>query len=137
MVGCAAFNLIFNYITVGIPEINILGAAIGTLICYVLIMTISLFFLFRITNLKINYMTVFIKPLISALMCGGSAYLVSKVIMLSASENIASVVGIAFGAMVYIASLVFLRAITEEDIKRLPKGEKIAALYNKLPGIKK
>lgn len=137
MVWCAGFKLIFNYITVGMPSINIRGAALGTLICYVLIMTISLIFLFRITDLRINYMTVFIKPLISALMCAGSAYLVSWLVMPYSSENVATILGIAAGAMVYVASLVLLRAITEEDIKRLPQGEKLAAVYNKLPGIKK
>ena len=137
MVGCAAFKLIFNYITVGIPEINILGAAVGTLICYVLIMVISLFFLFRITELKINYMTVFIKPLISALLCAVTAFGVSRLVLSFASENIATVLGIGCGGVVYVASLILLRAITEEDIRRLPKGEKLAAIYNKLPGIKK
>ena len=137
MVGCAAFKLIFNYIAVGIPEINILGAADGTLICYVLIMVISLFFLFRITELKINYMTVFIKPLISALLCAVTAFGVSRLVLSFASENIATVLGIGCGGVIYVASLILLRAITEEDIRRLPKGEKLAAIYNKLPGIKK
>lgn len=137
MIGCAAFKLIFNYITVGIPEINIRGAAIGTLICYVLIMSISLFFLFRITDLKINYMTVFIKPLISALLCAATACAVSSLILPHASENVATILGVGCGAVVYVVSLILLRVITEQDVKRLPKGEKLAAIYNKLPSIKK
>ncbi|MBQ7055152.1 MAG: polysaccharide biosynthesis C-terminal domain-containing protein, partial [Oscillospiraceae bacterium] len=137
MVGCAAFKLTFNYITVGIPQINILGAAIGTLICYVLIMLISMYFLLRITKLRINFMTVFIKPAISAILCAITAVVVSRVVMLGASENVGTVIGIGCGAVVYAASLVILRAITEDDIKRLPKGEKLAVIYNKLPGIKK
>lgn len=137
MVGCAAFKLIFNYITVGIPEINILGAAIGTLICYIMIMFISLFFLFRITELRINYMTVFIKPLLSAVLCAGTAKLISWLIMPIASENIATILGIVCGGVVYVASLILFGAITEEDIRRLPKGEKLVVLYNKLPGKKK
>jgi len=136
MVGCAAFKLTFNYITVGIPQINILGAAIGTLICYVLIMVISMFFLLRITNLKLNFMNVFIKPLISALLCAATAVLVAKGVMTLASENVGTVIGIMCGAVVYVVSLVLLRAITEEDIKKLPKGDRLAAIYKKLPGIK-
>lgn len=137
MVGCAAFKLTFNYITVGIPQINILGAAIGTLICYVLIMLISMYFLLRITKLRINFMTVFIKPAVSAILCAITAVVVSRVVMLGASENVGTIVGIGCGAVVYVVSLVLLRAITEDDIKRLPKGEKLAVIYNKLPGIKK
>lgn len=136
MVGCAAFKLVFNYITVGIPEINIRGAAIGTLICYILIMSISLFFLIRITGLKLNYMTVFIKPLISALLCAGAAFGVSSFLMNLTSEKLATVAGIGVAVIVYAAALVLLRAISEEDIRRLPKGDALARLYNKLPGIK-
>ncbi len=136
MVGCAAFKLTFNYITVGMPQINILGAAIGTLICYVLIMLISMYFLLRTTKLNINYMTVFVKPAVSAVLCAITAVVVSRVVMLGASENAGTVVGIGCGAIVYVASLVFMRAITEDDIKRLPKGEKLAEIYNKLPGVK-
>lgn len=137
MAVCASIKLIANYIMVGIPEINIRGAAIGTLVCYVMIMTISLCFLFRITELKINYMTVFIKPLISALLCAGTAYLVSSVLRAAMSQNIATILGICAGGVIYLASLVLLRGITEEDFKMLPKGEKLAAVYARLPGIGK
>ena len=137
MIGCASFKLAFNYITVAIPQINIRGAAVGTLICYVAIMTISLFFLLRITNLKLNYMTVFVKPLISALLCGGGALITSLILEKYVSIKLATIFGIAVGGVIYIASLVLLRAITEEDLKMLPKGDKLAAFYRKLPGIKK
>ena len=133
MVGCAAFKLAFNYLTVGIPEINIRGAAMGTLICYVLIMSISLFFLVKITGLRLNYMTVFIKPLVSALLCAGSAFGVSLLLRNVTGEKLATVAGIAVAVVVYVVALILLRAISEDDIRRLPKGETLARLYNKLP----
>ena len=137
MVVCAVFKLLFNYITVGIPEINILGAAMGTLLCYVFIMTISMYFLVKITKLKLDYKTVFIKPLISALLCAGVAYGTSLVCGSFVSEKLSTIVGIGCGGIVYVVALFLLRAITEEDIKKLPKGEKLAKLYAKLPGGKK
>ena len=137
MVGCAAFKLVFNYVTVGIPEINILGAAIGTLICYVLIMSISLVFLVKNTSLKLDYMRTFIKPLISALFCGISARLSAELLELIVSERLATVCGIAVGGLVYVAALVLLRVINEEDVRKLPKGETLARLYAKLPMAKK
>ncbi len=137
MAVCAAIKLTANYIMVGIPGINIRGAAIGTLICYVLIMTISLYYLFKITDLRVNYMTVFIKPLIAALLCGGTAYLTSSLLGVVLPYKLSVIIGIGAGGIVYLASLVLLRAITDEDLKMLPKGEKLAAVYNKLPGIKK
>jgi len=137
MVGCAAFKLAFNYVTVGIPEINIKGAAVGTLLCYVMIMSISLFFLVKKTAVKLNYVTVFIKPLVAALLCGAAAWGTAALLGLYVSEKLATVCGIAVGGVVYVASLILLRAIDEEDVRKMPKGEKLVKLYMKLPGIKK
>ncbi len=137
MVVCAAFKLVFNYITVGIPEINIKGAPIGTLLCYILIMTISLYFLIRNTKLKLNYITVFVKPAISAILCGVSARLSAEAFQMIFSERFSTLLGIAVGIIVYLAALILLRAISEEDICRLPKGDKLARLYRKLTGIKR
>lgn len=137
MIGCAAFKLVFNYITVGVPQINILGAAMGTLLCYVLIMSISLVFLVKNTSVKLNYKKVFVKPLVSAILCGVSARIISELLQLLVSEKIATIGGIIVGGVVYVASLILLRAISEEDVRKFPKGEKLAKLYARLPGIKK
>ena len=137
MIGCAAFKLVFNYITVGIPEINIKGAPIGTLLCYIMIMSISMYFLVKNSGVRLNYVTVFAKPALSAILCGLSARIVYWLLNPLVSEKLATICGIAVGGGVYLAALVLLRAISEEDIKRLPKGEKLAKLYAKLPGKKK
>lgn len=136
MVVCASIKLATNYILVGIPEINIRGAAIGTLICYILIMTISLFFLFRITKIRPNYKTTFIRPALSALLCAGAAYGVCRLLETHFGNTISTIGGMAVGGVVYLVALILLRAITEDDIRRLPKGEKLAQLYQKLPGLK-
>ncbi|MBQ3055206.1 MAG: polysaccharide biosynthesis protein [Oscillospiraceae bacterium] len=136
MVVCASLKLIINYILVGIPEINIRGAAIGTLICYVLIMTISLFFLFRIANIRPNFKTTFIRPTLSAVICAAAAYGAYELFHIVLPGNLSTILAIGVAAVVYVVCLVLLRAITEDDIKMLPKGEKLAQLYRKLPGIK-
>ena len=136
MAVCAVVKLGINYVLVGTPSINIRGAAIGTLVCYVLIMTISLHFLFKITDLKPNYASTFIKPAISGLCCAGSAWGACRLFELFLPGKLATVAAIVVGALVYIAVLILIRAITEEDIRMLPKSEKILKVYRRLPGIK-
>lgn len=135
MIVCASVKLIVNYILVGIPEINIMGAAIGTLICYVLIMVTSLVFLFRITDFSPNYISVFIKPLISGLLCAGAAEGSAYVFDMFMPQRLSVVPAIAVGVIVYAAALILLRAISEDDLKMLPKGEKLVAYYRKLPSV--
>jgi len=136
LVACASLKLVINYVLVGIPEINIRGAAIGTLICYILIMSISLFFLFRTAKIKPNFKTTFIRPTLSALICAAAAYGAYALLHAVLPGNLSTVLAIGVAAVVYVVCLVLLRAITEDDIKLLPKGEKLAKLYRKLPGIK-
>lgn len=136
MLVCATLKLIINYILVGIPEINIRGAAIGTLICYILIMSISLWFLFRITKVRPNLKTTFFRPTMSAICCAASAAGAFALIHKFFSSNISTILAIGIAGVVYVLCLILFRAITEDDIKMLPKGEKLARLYRKLPGIK-
>jgi stage V sporulation protein B len=135
MIVCASVKLIVNYILVGIPEINIMGAAIGTLICYVLIMVTSLVFLFRITSFSPDYISVFIKPLASGLLCAGAAVGSAYIFDMFMPQRLSVIPAIAVGATVYAAALILLRAISEEDLEMLPQGEKLVAYYRKLPSI--
>lgn len=139
MAVCAVIKLSTNYILVGTPSINIRGAAIGTLVCYVLIMCISLFFLFKITKIKPNLISIFLKPALSGLLCALSAFGVCRLLQQIEAfpAKLATVAAILVGGIVYVLALLILRAIDEDDLKMLPKSQKLIALYNKLPGIKK
>ncbi len=139
MAVCAVIKLSVNYVLVGTPSINIRGAAIGTLICYVLIMTISLYFLFKITKIKPDLVSIFLKPAISGLGCGGGALIVCRLLQTinGFPSKLATVIAILSGGIIYVALLILLRAITEDDLSKLPKGQKLIAIYRRLPGIKK
>ena len=135
MAVCAAIKLAINYVLVGIPSINIRGAAIGTLICYVMIMTISLFFLFKIIRFKPSLTSTFLKPAIAGLACAGSALGAYKLLSGVISPNLSTVLAIIVGGMVYLMVLILIRGIAQDDILMLPKGQKLLKYYLKLPGI--
>ncbi|MEG2378442.1 MAG: polysaccharide biosynthesis C-terminal domain-containing protein, partial [Clostridia bacterium] len=136
MAGCSVVKIVLNYVMVAIPEINIRGAALSTLVCYILIMTISVFFLLRVTDIRPNFVSIFIKPLIAALLCAASAFFACRGLDIFLPGKIATIAGIGVGVVVYLVSLVLIRAISEEDIAMLPHGDKLVNFYRKLPGIK-
>ena len=51
-------------------------------------------------------------------------------------SNLYSLVGIAVAALLYVVLALVFRAVEEEDIKILPKGEKLLVLFRKLKLIK-
>lgn len=123
----AALKIVINYILVGIPAINIMGAPIGTMVCYIFIFGANLYCLLKYSKTKISVVPVFVKPLLSALACGAAAWGAQKIAaMLLGSSSLTTVLAIGVAALAYIAMLLLLKAISYEDVASFPKGQKIA-----------
>ena len=67
-------KIIVNYILVGIPEINIQGANMGSMVCYSFVTIVALFVLCRQTKIVPDFVSIFVKPLIASVICGAAAY---------------------------------------------------------------
>lgn len=123
-------KVIVNYILVGNPNINIAGAPIGTLCCYITITTLNLIAIRRMmkenTPRTIRAMA---KPLVAALVMGGAAWAAAGLLSRVVSSNTLICLGaIALAGVVYAIMVVALKIITMDDCMLLPKGEKIAKI---------
>lgn len=124
-------KLVLNYTLVGIPEINVMGAGTGTLVCYLFITVFSLYFLCRETKVTPNFVVIFLKPLLASLLCVGAAYLVQKTAAMVISARLATVLAIAVAGVVYVVCMLWFKALHKSDIIMLPKGQKIAKILEK------
>ncbi len=129
----AAIKVVFNFIFVSIPEINIQGAAIGTVICYLFIFVANTVTLIRATGVVPNFFKSLGKPFIAAVFCGIAAYGVS----LFDDSKINTLLAIGAAVVVYFIALVILNAFEVDDVITLPKGDKIAKIMLKLHIIRK
>ena len=120
-----------NVILVLQPRINIMGSAYSTLVCYVFMVTASLFSLKKATGVRLRIGRVFLRPLTAALCCGAAAWAPNGLLGRVISVKAATVAAIGLAALVYLAVLLLVRAFTKEDILSLPKGEKIAQTLEK------
>lgn len=128
-------KVIINYILVGNPEINIQGAPIGTLVCYALIAVINLIIVRRMLAEKPNYFAIFLKPILATAVMGAAAWasygLFSRVLFGSyAACALATLLTIGVAVVVYFILVLALRVVTAEDLRMIPKGEKIARLLH-------
>ncbi|MBR2132358.1 MAG: oligosaccharide flippase family protein [Oscillospiraceae bacterium] len=128
-------KVIINYVLVSNPDINIKGAPIGTLICYGLIAVLNLGIVYRLLEDKPSYLRIFFKPVLASAAMGGSAWasygLISRVLSGGyAASSLATFCAIGIAVVVYFILVVALRIITYEDLKMIPKGEKIARLLH-------
>lgn len=123
-------KVLVNYWLVGIPELNITGAAIGTVCCYAVITVLNLVSMARLTDgQKASPVKSLIKPLLAALAMGLAAYMSYHVLhTYLSSQKLACLAAVAVGVVVYGIFVFVLRVITYEDCMLLPKGEKIAKI---------
>ncbi len=133
ILGGAVAKFIYNYIMIGRPEINVQGAAGASVVCYVIMAGLNLIQLIRCTHIRIDYVSVFLKPFVAAAACGGTAWGVFTLLTgnLELSSKLSCLISIAFGATVYAIVLLLVKGIVKDDLEMLPKGEKIAKVLAK------
>ena len=124
----AFIKVAVNFIFVGIPTVNIKGAAIGTFASYFYIAVANMLSLIKYTGVKPNIYKIIIKPFTAALACG----LFTVVLNFDFMGKIGTVLEIAVAAVVYFAVLIALNTFEASDVTTLPKGEKILKLLTKL-----
>ena len=123
-----------NWFLVATPQINIYGAPIGTICCYITMCAMNLIFIRRSIKAPISMRSIFIRPLLPSLIMGAVAFVIYQGAMsvLPQGRSLYTLVGmcasIAAAVIVYAISAIRLRAITAEDMKLIPKGDKIAKL---------
>ncbi|MBQ7288392.1 MAG: polysaccharide biosynthesis protein [Clostridia bacterium] len=126
-------KIVLNYILVGIPDINITGAAIGTIACYSYICIANYICVLRYTKVKVRLFTVAVKPMICALLCGLSALSVSILLKNSGiSLRLSTLTSIVVAVIVYAILIILTRTIDKNDIISLPKGKKLLKVLEKL-----
>ncbi len=128
----ALLKIVVNFTLVGIPEINIKGAPIGTAVCYFYICVMNLIFFIKYSKVRINFYKTLLKPLIAAVFCGASAYIVFELISSSLSTMISAVLSVGCAVVVYVLSVLLLKVLTKDDVLMLPKGEKILKVLEKI-----
>ncbi len=121
-------KLIVNYFLVRQPEIHIVGAPIGTVLCYVLITLLNLGAILLTIRPAPSLLRVVWKPVLATAAMAGTAWLVYDVLSWRLSNGLSCLVSIAAAAVVYLGMVLVLRIITRDDCDLLPKGNLIARL---------
>ena len=132
MLASGVLKLVVVFILSGNPAIGILGAPIGTALCNLCIAVLNLFSIGKCVEQKPALVRNLLRPVIPSALMGAVAFGCWKglqaVMGTDASRVILCGVPIAAAAVVYVICVIVFRAITAEDCKLLPKGEKIARL---------
>ncbi len=108
-------KIIVNIILVRIPSVNIYSAPLGTGFCY-LFMLADLVIVLNKKVTKIEFANSVLKPLVSALICGGAAFAVSLI----SSQKIVTVFAVLTAIIVYFIMLFITKTFFKDELKNLP-----------------
>ncbi len=118
-----------NYILVGNPNIGILGAPIGTFVCFLVIMTLNLIAMKRVLKDPPKILPSMWRSMVAALVMGVVTYFVYELLMGWRNSFALCCVGaIGVAVIVYLLLVIIIKPVTYSDCLLLPKGEKIAKI---------
>lgn len=120
-----------NYVFVGIPKVNIQGAGLGTLVGYFFIIVVAIYYLCKETNVKLGFISTVLKPTLASLICGAVAYFAIRIFSLHTSNFVSLILSVILSVLVYFISVILLGTLTKDELKILPKGEKIIKVLEK------
>ena len=130
MLVCGVAKLAVVYMLVGNPAIGLMGAPIGALICYFCIAILNLLAIAKLVPQKPRLLGALLRPALAAITMGVAVWATQKGILWLLGDGVSNLIlcggSIAVGVVVYFVAVVLFKAITADDCKLLPKGEKIA-----------
>ena len=125
--GCAAKLIVNNFM---VRHVGAVGAAVGTLVCYVIVAVLELLLIKRVIPAAPEYTRVFAKPMVAAGVMGIAVWAVYGLLHRFLGNTLSAMGAIGVGVVVYAVLVVALKAISRQDLSLMPKGDKIAKLLH-------
>lgn len=126
-----AIKIATNFFLVAVPSINVKGAPIGTILCYVFLFFVSMYILCKQIEMVPDIKTTFLKPFAAAVFCGAAAIISYTLLDMALSSRLSTVISIIFAVIIYAICLLFFKALTKDDINMLPKGKIFVKILEK------
>lgn len=133
----AVVKVILTYVLVSIPTIQVKGAAISTVVTYVIAAILNLYSVKRHTNVEIKFVDTILRPVIAGVIMAVVVKITNMYTIALIGSKLSTVLSIGVGAVVYGLSLLLIGAVTTEDLKLFPKGEKLARLLKRIGLLRK
>lgn len=128
----AATKIILNYVLIVIPQINVLGAVISTIACYLVAATFNLVMLVKATKVMPNLMDALVKPSFASLLMGIACFSVYHLLyMVFPNNTIVTFVAIIISIGVYGLVMLLIKGISEDEILLLPAGRRLSGILKK------
>ena len=126
------FKVVISYTLTAIPQINVIGSALGTLTAYFVASMLELIYIKKAMRMKLSKKEFFIKPLVIVITMFIAVKLSFTFMIGMLGNTLSTILAIAIGAIVYILATFTLGGIKKEELLSMPKGDKVYKVLRKL-----
>ena len=110
-------------------RLGVLGAAISTVLCYVVAGLGDTIYTINHTDMKVAWFDTFGKPLLASLIMGVFVYLSYNGIYKMGHPTVATLGSVLIGVVVYVICLWALKAFNKDDLSFMPGSNKLAKIF--------
>jgi stage V sporulation protein B len=126
------FKVVISYTLTAIPQINVIGSALGTVTAYFVAGMLELMYIKKVMRMKLSKKEFFIKPLVIVITMFIAVKLSFAFTIGILGNTLSTILAIAIGAIVYILATFTLGGIKKEELLNMPKGDKVYKVLRKL-----
>lgn len=126
-------HLAFLFILLKFFKLHVYGVVYANIAFAFLICILNGMSLKKYLGYKQEILRTFLIPLIASIMMGMSVFLIHRgILMITDNNTISTGLAISCGVFIYIALLLVLRGIREDEILTMPKGKSLLKILKKL-----
>ncbi len=107
-------KIILNYVLIALPEINIHGAPIASLVCYTVSMVPNLYYMLKYTQSRMSWMGWLVRPGLATIAMGIAVWALRELLPVN---RLTLILEVGAGIIVYAAAALALKAITKDDLR--------------------
>jgi len=127
----AVLKLILSYSLIRIPGIDVKGAAVGTVAAFIIASILNMVEVQRHTAVKIDFVMTYVKPAFAAITMAAAVWLIHRGLNIFIGNALSTLIAISTGVIIYFYMVLVVKAVTIDELARLPKGGKIVKIVNK------
>lgn len=127
-------KIFLNYFLIAIPSVNVMGAVIGTIVCYIIAMKLNSRYIKKYLPVKVVIKKHIGRPVVSSAAMALTAAIVYKLLFMVLhffmpgsymANAISTLTSVAAGAAVYGIVMLKIGGITKDDLEVIPYLEKL------------
>lgn len=130
------FNLFIGFVLkvasllalMNIPQINIQGAAVSTVVCYAFAGIADTIYVIRRAKLRLGLVDVLLKPVLSSGVMGFVVFMIYSFMQEMEHQALPTLAAVAVGIFAYGVMAIYFRFFSREELAYIPGGQRIRKL---------